>query len=127
MLLSNGPVKSMARPESTTRLQVEVVYAPAPGQVYTRTLELSAGATLHEAVMASVLQHFPELRSDQLRAGIWGKEASPGQLLRHQDRVEIYRELRVDPKTARRERFRTQGAKTAGLFARTRLGGKAGY
>lgn len=117
----------MARPESANRLQVEVVYAPAPRQVYTRTLELDPGATLHEAVMASVMQDFPELRSDQLRTGIWGKEASPGQLLRHQDRVEIYRALRVDPKIARRERFRTQGAKTTGLFARTRVGGKAGY
>lgn len=117
----------MARPESANHLQVEVVYAPAPRQVYTRTLELAAGATLREAVMASVMQDFPELRSDQLRAGIWGKEASPGQLLRHHDRIEIYRALRVDPKIARRERFRTQGAKTAGLFAKTRVGGKAGY
>jgi putative ubiquitin-RnfH superfamily antitoxin RatB of RatAB toxin-antitoxin module len=48
-------------------------------------------------------------------------------VLRDQDRVEIYRGLRVDPKVARRERFNRQGAKRAGLFAKTRAGAKAGY
>ena len=43
------------------------------------------------------------------------------------DRVEIYRSLRVDPKVARRERFRGQGVKRAGLFSKKREGGKAGY
>lgn len=125
--MSNGLVRFMAKPENATRLQIEVVYAPAPRQVYARLLELSAGATLNEAVTASVFQDFPELRSVRLRAGVWGKEATPEQMLRHHDRVEIYRELRVDPKIARRERFRSQGAKTTGLFAKTRVGGKAGY
>lgn len=117
----------MVRPENVTRLRVEVVYTSAPRQVYARTLEVAAGTTLHEAIMASVLQEFPELRSVRLKAGVWGKEASPDQVLQDQDRIEIYRELRVDPKIARRERFRSQGAKTAGLFAKTRVGGKAGY
>ncbi|MEO5606317.1 MAG: RnfH family protein, partial [Polaromonas sp.] len=48
------------------------------------------------------------------------------QLLQDADRIEIYRELRVDPKVARRERFNQQGAKRAGLFAKS-PGAKAGY
>lgn len=117
----------MARPESEPRLQIEVIYSPGPRQVYTRTLELAVGATLHEAALASVLQDFPELRSVRLMAGVWGKMAGPEQVLQHHDRVEIYRDLRVDPKIARRERFRKQGSKAAGLFAKTRVGAKAGY
>jgi putative ubiquitin-RnfH superfamily antitoxin RatB of RatAB toxin-antitoxin module len=41
--------------------------------------------------------------------------------------VEIYRGLLVDPKVARRERFRKQGARAAGLFAKRRPGAKPGY
>ena len=61
--------------------------------------------------------------------GIWGKKTNPSQVLEDQDRIEIYRPLKVDPKVARRERFQKQGAKTkgAGLFAKRRVGGKAGY
>ena len=47
--------------------------------------------------------------------------------IRHLDRVEVYRPLKVDPKVARRERFARQGARTTGLFARQRPGGKSGY
>lgn len=43
------------------------------------------------------------------------------------DRVELCRPLTVDPKVARRERFRQQGARGTGLFAKRRKGGKAGY
>ena len=56
-----------------------------------------------------------------------GKKAGLGQVLSDQDRVEIYRPLRVDPKVARRERFDTQGVKKSGLFAKKRAGAKAGY
>lgn len=58
---------------------------------------------------------------------IWGKPARPEQLLRDQDRLEWLRPLTVDPKVARRERFKGQGAKTAGLFASRRPGAKPGY
>ena len=64
---------------------------------------------------------------DDLNAGIWGKHFSLNHKLKDNDRVEIYRPLRVDPKVARRERFTSQGAKRAGLFANKRAGAKAGY
>jgi hypothetical protein len=41
--------------------------------------------------------------------------------------VELYRPLLVDPKVARRERFRRQGARNTGLFAQRRPGAKPGY
>jgi RnfH family Ubiquitin len=50
--------------------------------------------------------------------GVWGKKAPLDQALNHGDRLEIYRPLRVDPMTARRERFQQQGRRKAGLFER---------
>ncbi len=84
-------------------------------------LELPAGATLADALLASVaLGHLPHAGVSDAGCGIWGKRAVPGQVLRDGDRVELYRPLTVDPKVARRERFARQGARTAGLFARER-------
>lgn len=59
--------------------------------------------------------------------GIWGKKTGLHHVLQGGDRLEVYRGLLVDPKVARRERFRQQGARSAGLFAKRRAGAKAGY
>jgi putative ubiquitin-RnfH superfamily antitoxin RatB of RatAB toxin-antitoxin module len=56
-----------------------------------------------------------------LSVGIWGRKARLDQIVRADDRVEIYRPLRIDPKLARRERFRKQGVRAAGLFARGKV------
>ncbi|EJL86833.1 hypothetical protein PMI15_01336 [Polaromonas sp. CF318] len=118
----------MASPEGGTPLAITLVYSPAPRQVREWTLELAAGATVAQSLAVSgILDEFPELRTVRLVLGIWGRKTTPGHVLHNQDRVEIYRGLRVDPKVARRERFNRQGAKRAGLFAKTRAGAKAGY
>lgn len=118
----------MAKAEGGGPLTVFLVYSPAPRQVREWTLELAAGATVAQAMAASGIFHeFPELQAVRPVLGIWGRKTTPGHVLHNQDRVEIYRGLRVDPKVARRERFNRQGAKRAGLFARTRAGAKAGY
>lgn len=86
------------------------------------------GCTARQAIIQSgVLAAFADLSLDDLNAGIWGKRYNLGHKLKHNDRIEIYRPLRVDPKVARRERFTSQGAKRAGLFANKRVGAKAGY
>ena len=109
-------------------IRVSLVYSPAARQVFECHLELEQGATVRQAVEASgVLRAFPSLDLSQGGVGVWGRKASPSQVLRECDRIEIYRPLVVDPKVARRERFRKQGARSAGLFARRRDGGKAGY
>ena len=59
--------------------------------------------------------------------GVWGHKALPESVLRDGDRVELYRDLRVDPNVARRERFVGQGSRNAGLFAQRRPNSKAGY
>ena len=59
--------------------------------------------------------------------GVWGRAAAWDDVVRECDRVDLCRPLLVDPKVARRERFARQGARTTGLFAKRRKGGKAGY
>ncbi|MBG9386958.1 RnfH family protein [Caenimonas aquaedulcis] len=106
---------------------VTLVYSAGPRQVREWSLHLAQGATVGQAIEASGLrEEFPEL-PQELSLGIWGRKVPPQQALRDADRVEIYRPLGVDPKLARRERFRKQGARAAGLFARKRAGAKAGY
>ena len=77
--------------------------------------------------MAELAELAEQLATGDLTAGIWGRAAMPTQVLEDGDRVELYRALRVDPKVARRERFKGQGSRGAGLFAKRRAGGKAGY
>jgi putative ubiquitin-RnfH superfamily antitoxin RatB of RatAB toxin-antitoxin module len=109
-------------------IQVVVAYAPEARKVMEVTLQLPVGATVAQALQASGLAVlYPALDLDQAVVGIWGRKAGREHALREGDRVEIYRPLRVDPKTARRERFAKQGARTTGLFARKRAGAKSGY
>jgi uncharacterized protein len=111
-----------------TTLRVTVTYSPGPREVLEWPLELPAGCTVGDAVAASGLDSVaPELGPGTASVGIWGRQCGWDQLLREGDRVEIYRALAVDPKVARRERFRGQGARATGLFARKRPGAKPGY
>lgn len=107
-------------------IRVTLVYASAPRTVHELNLEVPDGCTLGGALDRSGWrQRFPETES--LSTGIWNHKATRDTPLREGDRIEVYRELRVDPKVARRERFVGQGARNAGLFARRRPGSKAGY
>lgn len=109
-------------------VHVEVVFAQTARQVDIRPLELPAGATVLDALRASgILEGLSDAEKDALTVGVWGRKTAMQHTLRDRDRVEIYRPLRVDPKVARRERFKKQGARTTGLFAKQRPGGKAGY
>lgn len=105
---------------------VLVMYSPAPREVLEWPLDLPEGATVRDAVLASGWRGLagPEAVPE---VGVWGRRCVPQQVLREGDRVEIYRPLKVDPKVARRERFRKQGARAAGLFAQRRPGSKPGY
>lgn len=92
---------------SAERIRVEVVYSPAPRDVRRRELWLDAGSTLADAVRASAL--LDAAAPADLSYSVWCRVAPPGQPLRDRDRVEICRALTVDPKEARRLRYRRQG------------------
>lgn len=109
-------------------MKIELVYASAARTVHRAALEVPQGCRLGQALaLAGWLERFPEIDGLGLAVGIWNHKASREGVLREGDRVEVYRDLRVDPKVARRERFVGQGARTAGLFSRRRPGAKPGY
>ena len=88
-------------------MRVSVAYSPSAGEVDETELQLAEGTTLIDAVRASgVLARHPEIDLAVQRAGIWGRARPPETPLRERDRVEIYRPLQVDPKEARRLRYR---------------------
>lgn len=89
------------------RLRVSVAYSPRAGEVDEVVLEVPCGATLIDAILASgVLHRYPELDLAQSKLGIWGRVQPQSAVLRERDRVEVYRPLQVDPKEARRLRYR---------------------
>ena len=109
-------------------IEVIVLYSPMPRQVLQRKLQLPEGATVADALRQWELgKTAAGIELADAAVGVWGRRVPRQHILRQGDRVEIYRALRVDPKVARRERFRKQGTRSAGLFARRRPGGKPGY
>lgn len=85
-------------------LRVEVVFL-GDRQQFRRTVELSASATVGDAIHASdVLAQVPELAREILDVGVFNRHVGPDTPLRDGDRVEIYRPLTIDPKQARRVR-----------------------
>ncbi|MCR5864629.1 MAG: RnfH family protein [Aquincola tertiaricarbonis] len=98
----------MASADDAAPLRIEVVYSPAADQTDRVMLRLPAGSTLREAVLQSGLPARHGLRLEALKHGIWGRLAPPDQPLRDRDRIELYRPLQVDPKEARRLRYKGQ-------------------
>jgi putative ubiquitin-RnfH superfamily antitoxin RatB of RatAB toxin-antitoxin module len=106
-------------------LRVEVVYAPRPGEVDVVALELTAGACVADALRASGLLQRHGLAAslqdgvpDASRVGVWGRVQPVSHALRDRDRVEIYRPLKVDPKEARRLRYKQHLERVAGTAPR---------
>jgi len=85
-------------------ITVEVVLA-LPGRMRRWEVKLGEGATVEQAVAAADLGEDTAL-VDPRRLGVFGRLATPGQVLHAGDRVEIYRPLALDPKDARRRRAR---------------------
>jgi putative ubiquitin-RnfH superfamily antitoxin RatB of RatAB toxin-antitoxin module len=87
-------------------LAIEVVYCPVPGQTDLTALRLAPGATVADALVASGVLDRHTLTLEGLRVGVWFRQQPLQTALRDQDRVEIYRPLQVDPKEARRLRYK---------------------
>lgn len=88
------------------KIRVEVAYA-LPEKQKIVALDVDEGCTVMEAVrMSNIDAFFPELDLSAPKLGIFGKAVRKPeeQALRAGERVEIYRELKVDPKQARANR-----------------------
>jgi putative ubiquitin-RnfH superfamily antitoxin RatB of RatAB toxin-antitoxin module len=110
-------------------MRITVAHCLAARQVQEFQIDLPEGARASQALQACGigLQDGGAPDAPGWLLGIWGRRCTPAAALQDGDRLEVYRPLRVDPKVARRERFKGQGARTAGLFAKRRPGAKPGY
>jgi putative ubiquitin-RnfH superfamily antitoxin RatB of RatAB toxin-antitoxin module len=96
-------------------IEVEVVYA-APQRSVRKAFCLSVPATVADALeRAAADAAFGGLSFEHGAVGVFGRVAAPGQSLEQGDRVEIYRPLAADPKTARRARAREARKNSAGI------------
>ncbi|MES2957812.1 MAG: RnfH family protein [Pseudomonadota bacterium] len=95
------------------KLHVELAWSPQARQVLTLALDLPAGSTVVGALRASGWIEAHGLALEGLRCGVWGRAQPLDHPLRDGDRIEIYRPLIVDPKEARRLRYKKQGRRKA--------------
>ncbi len=132
MHLSNVPNRCMAEQLVT----VSLCWSLAPRHVQEILLQVPAGTTVQDVLARGVTQCLQgQLASDPTslsslqfqQPGIWGKKVPWTQVVQADDRIELYRPLKVDPKVARRQRFKRQGKGRTGLFANRKSGSAAGY
>ena len=86
----------------TAMLSIEVVFA-TPELQELLPIKLPAGSTVADAIAASkIADLFPADDIGSLAVGIWGKPCARSRVLSDGDRIEIYRNLPLDPRDARR-------------------------
>ena len=90
-------------------MEIVVACSFEPRVVVLHDLRLPVGTTVRDALRASGLLHAGSgVDLTQCKVGIWGKLRGLDHPLRDRDRVEVYRPLKVDPKEARRQRYRSR-------------------
>jgi putative ubiquitin-RnfH superfamily antitoxin RatB of RatAB toxin-antitoxin module len=117
-------------------IQVTLCWSLGPRHVQEFKLSVPEGSTV-ETVCDLGIAHWLEVSpvADPVslsslkfqQPGIWGKKVPWTQTVKADDRIELYRPLKVDPKVARRQRFKRQGKGRTGLFANRKSGSAAGY
>ena len=98
---------------SVETLRLEVAYCPRPGVAEVVPLVLVSGSTVADALRGSGLLQRHGLAMEAVRVGVWSQLRELHSELRDRDRVEIYRALQVDPKEARRLRYKRHKSKPA--------------
>ena len=85
-------------------INVEVVFG-APDSQQLVSVSMPPGSTVADALeMSKIGAAFPDADIAHMPTGIWGRPVQRDQTLVDGDRVEVYRELEIDPKEARRLR-----------------------
>ena len=86
------------------KISVEVAYASVEKQELI-SLTVDEGSRIQDVIEASgILEKFPEINLEKQKVGIFGELRKLEDKVHAGDRVEIYRELLMDPKVARRVR-----------------------
>jgi putative ubiquitin-RnfH superfamily antitoxin RatB of RatAB toxin-antitoxin module len=88
---------------TTNEICVEVVFA-LPDQQKLVEIALAPGSTVNDALRQSEFaSQFPEFDFAAMDVAVWGKPVGKERQLLDGDRVEILRQLEIDPRDARRE------------------------
>jgi putative ubiquitin-RnfH superfamily antitoxin RatB of RatAB toxin-antitoxin module len=83
-------------------MRVEVVFALPDRQVLL-VPDVPEQTTVADVInLSGIARHFPECDLDALQAGIWGQPVDRDRLVKEGDRIELFRELVMDPREARR-------------------------
>jgi uncharacterized protein len=91
-------------------MTVEVAWSVTPQQTTHTTVQLRPGSTALDALRAcGAADQLGADLLDSLTLALWGRAITPGTVLQPHDRLELLRPLRVDPKEARRLRYRRDG------------------
>jgi putative ubiquitin-RnfH superfamily antitoxin RatB of RatAB toxin-antitoxin module len=86
-------------------MNVGVCYAEADRQSWLR-LEVPNNSTVEQAIQLSgLLSRYPEIDLSKQKVGIFGKLAKLDTIIQEGDRVEIYRQITVDPTQVKRRRL----------------------
>lgn len=117
-------------------IELTLSWSLAPRHVHEMRLQVPAGSSVQCVLARGVAQCLQSLGASHDAAlaslpfqqpGIWGRKVLWTQVVQDGDRIELYRPLKVDPKVARRQRFKGQGKGRTGLFAKRKSGSAAGY
>jgi uncharacterized protein len=107
-----APPSISAPPSLPADISVEVSYAE-PQRAVVKTYRLSSAASVGDALrLAAADPDFAGIDLAHSTVGIFGKPSPLSQMLNDGDRVEIYRPLAADPKSARRARAREARRRT---------------
>jgi putative ubiquitin-RnfH superfamily antitoxin RatB of RatAB toxin-antitoxin module len=117
-------------------IEVTLCWSLGPRHVQEQSLQVPEGSTVQAVLDQGVtlwLQSQGAVADVALSSlkfqqpGIWGRKVPWTHGVQAGDRIELYRALKVDPKVARRQRFKRQGKGRTGLFANRKSGSAAGY
>jgi len=90
-------------------VNVEVAYATSEQQLIL-SVKVEEGCTVDKAIaLSEIVTRFPEIDLTKNKVGIFSQICSLNKLLQENDRVEIYRDLALNPMEARRQRAIQQG------------------
>jgi len=85
-------------------VDVQVAYA-LPDRQLVVPVRVEAGTRVTDAIRQSgILAQCPQIDLSQAKLGIYGRRVPGDHIVSAGDRIEIYRALVADPKTARRQR-----------------------
>ena len=85
-------------------IAIEVAFAKENRQEI-MTLQVEKNCTIETAIDRSgILERFPEINLMEQKVGIFSQLKKLTTIVKAGDRIEIYRQLQLDPKEARRQR-----------------------